>query len=326
MTKLKVNHNEIRSDGTVIPDRTKISDISTRILANVVRIIGHHVSRGFKYDIEIMSAKMAKFRKEMKNVLRMLANTKRAVELQHCYNFLKHKDIIVFMLTAQVAENVKKHFNKFVKEMEQKELAEFNKRFERRRTWRMNPTDRKQHKYITDKFRRLKRLVAEMTKAEKFNRITSFMDAEVYPTTEVREAVEFLKQHLLLPIILGRTVTASNGIQRKIAVVLAADTGEAGFMGRFVEEVAQHQLELFKDTRWIIVDDDSFFLWRWLFYTESDFKWESLRRTTSGIAAINYYVKNILMPRMLGVSIDDATLKSRQKEFYRLIKVATGEN
>jgi hypothetical protein len=295
-------------------DRELTPEFTMESMANMTRMLSVALSRGFVFDSQRMFNEMIVFREELKEALLWINDRETSTRLGELGEFFKSSQLADLLATAELSEQVSLSMRSYIDGLERTELADFATKTRHRAIHRLSRAEKAERDAIVLKYQSLRDLVREMTASYDFRRIIH------QGTREGRELLELVKTNILLPRLLGREPTAQSMqvIKERMAELIIQDRTPGGFAERFVGTIAQSQLNQQRDDKWRITV--------WLFYSDNDFDWTSLRRTTSGQRAMNYYMRNILMPKMLGQSLTRYQENLRFQEFQRYLRLAQSEN
>lgn len=198
--------------------------------------------------------------------------------------------------------------------MKEEELEKLFKEANCRFVSCLDADERRKRNAIIAKYDRLLQLSREMTASYDFRRIIS-------PESDNgKEIIEAIKENILMPQILGQSVSpaAERQVMSLVGQAILRDNTDGGFAERFVEEAAQFALDEEQNSRWGIT--------KFFFFDSKDFDWETLKKTESGERAISYYARFIMLPRFLGQEQSDYLKRTRLEQFRRLLTQAQGEN
>ena len=328
LRELKIEHDyDYDADISRLPAQKEIVShkLAMQSVASFVRELSSMMSNGFVFDPDRMKTELVIFKGELKNALRFINQQDEPVKLEELTEFFGESELSDHLILSGVSKNVYDQISDYLDIQMNRELVAFDNVIKSRnnsswnRFWGLRSSgtitedEMKQRNAIRKKYENLKDVTKKMTSSYDFRRI---INDDSY---EGRELVEFLKEHYLLPKMMGKPISPGkqNIINRKIADRVLADDTFGGFVESFVGEVAQHQLSLIKD--------DKYFFQLW-FHDSDDFDWEAIRKTKSGQEAISYYSSNILLPTMLNVNLTPYQLRVRSNKFKKLLNEAIGEN
>ncbi len=295
-------------------DRVVTPAMGIEALANMVVVVGSYISKGFIFDPDRMKTELVVFKSEFKNALHWLNNTSETVRIRDLERFFIDSKVADHLALAEISENVYTQFMNFVTEMEREDFEDFKRRTGYRAYANLSQAQKNDYHSLADKYRKLKRLVKQMTSSYDFRRIMRT------GSRRGEKLLDYIKTNYLLVQVLGDQVTST--VKRKIgfdvARLVVEDNTAGGFAEQFVKNVAQHSLNVQSNNKWSIT--------KWLFYDKGDFDWSALRRTTAGRKALTYYCEYILLPKMLNARLSRTVMRQRTENFESLLKEAQGQN
>lgn len=309
-------HGQHSSDlGNVVPsERTVNPDLGVTALTNFIQILGGYISRGFVYDEAAMRTELIVFQSELKAFLSWSSRNPEAISIREARDFFSESKLAEHLSMAVVSESTFLKFKQGLQAMEQDELGDFLRVKGCRFVSCLSAGDLQKYRDIEARYDRLENLLKEMTSSYDFRRI-------IRPeSNEGKEIISAIKDTYLMPKILGEEVSpqAEERIMELIGEAILRDNTDGGFAERFAHEAAQFALDKEADRRWGIT--------KWLFYDSKDFDWDTLKKTESGRKAVNYYARQIMLPRLLGKQLSDYYFDVRMDAFRRMITDAQGEN
>jgi len=303
--------------GSLIPgERLVTPDLGVTALTNFIEILGAFLDRGFIYDEESMRSELVIFQSELKSFLSWSLSSPENISIREARDFFSESKLAEHLALAVVSELSQNQFKVGIGNLKRDELAKFYQDAGCRDQTEscLSRYELRELNKITLKYEKLEALAKEMTSSYDFRRI-------IRPeSNEGEELISLIKETYLMPKILGQAVTAAaeEEMMKGIGDAIMRDNTDGGFAERFVEEVAQFELEKEKNKRWGITKS--------LFFDSGDFDWEHLRVTESGQKALQYYTRYILLPQYLGRHQSQTTLRIRSEQFRRLLTQAQGEN
>jgi hypothetical protein len=271
-------------------------------LSNFMKILGGYISDGFIYEKDKMKTELVIFREELKRALKWINSQARPIRIAELGDFFSESTFADHLAQAMVSEMVRDNFLSFIQEMEQNELRAS------RQGSGYTP------KEIEDKFIKLRTHTKTMTTYYDFSHI-------IRPkSTKGGRLLKLIKENHLLPKLIGDKVSSytKEKIKNDVANAILRDNTEGGFAELFVREIAQLELSKKKSSHWAIT--------RYIFYDSDDFDWDSIRKTVAGKKAIDYYGKQILLPKMLGKGLSTYEEGLRMKRFKSILDDAISEN
>jgi len=278
------------------------STLTLEALSNFMKILGGYISDGFIYDKDKMKTELVIFREELKTALKWVNNQQRPIRIAELGDFFTESTFADHLAQATISEMVRENFNDFLRDMEQNEL----------RASRQGSGH--SQKDIKAKFVKLRAHTKKMTEYYDFRHI-------IRPKSQKGgKLLTLIKENNLLPRLLGDEVSSytKEKINSDVANMILGDNTEGGFAELFVREVAQLELSKKKASHWGIT--------RFLFYDTGDFDWGTLRKTKAGKKAIDYYGRNILLPKMLGKDLSAYEEKLKMNRFREILDDAISEN
>jgi len=311
---LRGDEQGVLNSSTSPLDRVVTPAMGIEALANMVVVVGDYISKGFIFDPDRMKTELVVFKSEFKNALHWLNNTTETVRVRDLERFFVDSKVADHLALAEISENVYRQFMNFITEMERDDFNDFRRRTGNRTYAQLSQTQKNDYHSLGVKYRKLKRLVKQMTSSYDFRRIMRT------GSRRGEKLLEYIKTNYLLVQVLGDQVTAT--VKRKIsfdvARLVVEDNTEGGFAEQFVKNVAQHSLNVQSNNKWSIT--------KWLFYDKGDFNWSALRRTTAGRKALTYYCEYILLPKMLNARLSRTVMRQRTENFESLLREAQGQN
>lgn len=278
------------------------STLTLDALSNFMKILGNYVSDGFIYEKDKMKTELVIFREELKRALKWINAQARPIRIAELGDFFSESTFADHLAQAMVSEMVRDNFMSFLQDMEQDEL----------RSSRQGSGYTQSE--IKAKFKKLRTHTKSMTTYYDFSHI-------IRPkSTKGGRLLKLIKENHLLPKLIGDEVSSytKEKIKNDVATAILRDNTEGGFAELFVKEIAQLELSKKKSSHWAIT--------RFFFYDTDDFDWDAIRKTKAGKKAIEYYGKEILLPKMLGKSLTSYEEGLRMKRFKRILDDAISEN
>ncbi len=278
------------------------STLTLDALSNFMKILGGYITDGFIYDKDKMKTELVIFREELKTALKWVNNQQRPIRIAELGDFFTESTFADHLAQATISEMVRDNFNDFLRNMEQNEL----------RASRQGSGH--SQKDVKAKFVKLRAHTKKMTEYYDFRHI-------IRPKSQKGgRLLTLIKENNLLPRLLGDEVSSytKEKIKSDVANMILGDKTEGGFAELFVKEVAQLELSKKKASHWGIT--------RYLFYDTGDFNWNTLRETKAGKKAIDYYGRNILLPKMLGKDLTSYEEKLKMNRFREILDDAISEN
>lgn len=301
--------------GSLVPNERVITpELGLTALQNFIKVMGDYIARGFIFDKPAMRTELVVFQGEMKDFLEWYLANPREVKISEAREFFQESKLADHLAMAVVSEMVKLQFDDFLKTMKNEELESFYKRIDCRHVNCMSSAEKSEERGIKAKYVQLNSLSTRMTKSYDFRRIIrpQSQDGEKY--------VNYIKDNFLLVKILGYSPTnrVITEVKKRAGRFIIDDKTDGGFAERFVAQVAQHRLNVIEEDKWWIT--------KFLFYDSGDFNWRSIRNTDAGRTAIEYYGKNLLLPKVFGQRQTQYSINLHTKEFHRLLKRAQSEH
>lgn len=303
--------------GALIPgERLITAELGVTALTNFIQILGGFLDRGFIYDEETMRSELVIFQSELKGFLTWSLSSPENISIREARDFFSESKLAEHLALAVVSELAQNQFKTGIGNLKRDELAKFYQSAgcREQRESCLSRYEKRNLAKISTKYEKLEALAAEMTSSYDFRRI-------IRPeSSEGEELISLIKDTYLMPKILGQTVSAQaeERMMKGIGDAIIGDNTDGGFAERFVEEIAQFELEKEKNERWGIT--------KLLFFDSGDFDWEKLRVTDSGQKALQYYTRYIMLPQYLGRRQSETTNRIRLERFRRLLTDAQGEN
>lgn len=278
------------------------STLTLNALSNFMKILGTYITDGFIYEKDKMKTELVIFREELKTALKWVNNQERPIRIAELGDFFTESNLADHMAQAMVSEMVRDNFMSFLSDMEKNEL-----RSARQGSGHTQAA-------VKAKFKKLRAHTKKMTAYYDFSHV-------IRPKSiKGDRLLKLIKENYLLPKLIGDKVSSYSieKIHNDVASMILNDSTEGGFAELFVKEVAQLELSKKKDSHWGIT--------RFLFYDNGDFDWPSIRKTEAGKRAIDFYGRNILLPRMLGKKLSSYEENLRMKRFKGILDDAISEN
>lgn len=313
---IKINENKTMVDSNYsnIPtERVITPELGLTALQNFIGLMGSFIDKGFVFDKKAMITELVVFQSELKDFLKWYIKSIKSVTIKESQEFFKESKLADHIVLAVFSAKTKENFDRFTKKMKRDELNGFYKKADCYTPNCLSKDEKFEYNQILDKYSSLSDLIKEMTLSYDFRRI-------IRPQSKNGEDfLKLVKETHLLPTLLGLTVSshANHRIDEKIANFILDDNTAGGFSERFVEAFAQHELNSLSHNKWGIT--------KFLFYDDGDFDWTKIRSTKSGQAAIKYFGKNLLLPRIFNRTISSYSLKMRNQQFMKLLKKAQSE-
>ncbi|MFT6069706.1 MAG: hypothetical protein ACJAT2_001513 [Bacteriovoracaceae bacterium] len=278
------------------------STLTLDALSNFMKILGGYISDGFIYEKDKMKTELVIFREELKRALKWINGQARPIRIAELGDFFSESTFADHLAQAMVSEMVRDNFMSFIRDMELDELR----------------ASRQGSGYtqaeVKTKFRKLRGHTKTMTSYYDFSHI-------IRPkSTAGGRLLKLIKENHLLPKLIGDEVSSytREKIKNDVANAILRDNTVGGFAELFVREIAELELSKKKSSHWAIT--------RYFFYDSDDFDWDALRKTKAGKKAIEYYGKQILLPKMLGKSLTSYEEGLRMKRFKSILDDAISEN
>ncbi|MCP4914343.1 MAG: hypothetical protein GY909_14615 [Oligoflexia bacterium] len=313
--KLNENFEVGALGGSLVPNERVITpELGLTALQNFIKVMGDYIARGFIFDKPAMRTELVVFQGELKDFLEWYLANPRNVKISEAREFFQESKLADHLAMAVVSEMVKVQFDDFLKTMKNEELEAFYRRIDCRHRNCMSDAEVSEERGIKSKYILLNSLATEMTKSYDFRRI-------IRPQSQQGERfVNYIKDNFLLVKIIGYNPTnrVITEIKRMAGRFIIDDKTDGGFAERFVAQVAQHHLNVQEDNKWWIT--------KFLFYDSGDFNWRSIRNTEAGRTAIEYYGKNLLLPKVFGQRQSQYSINLHTKEFHRLLKRAQSQH
>lgn len=278
------------------------STLTLDALSNFMKILGGYISDGFIYDKDKMKTELVIFREELKRALKWVNNQERPIRLAELGDFFTESTFADHLSQAMISEMVRDNFMDFVRDMEQNEL-----RAARQGSGHSSSA-------IRSKFKKIREHVVKMTSYYDFRHI-------IRPKSiKGDRLLKMIKENYLLPTLIGDEVSTytKNKIKNDVANMILGDNTEGGFAELFVREVAQMELDKREKSHWGIT--------KFFFYDNDDFDWSALRKTDSGKKAMEYYGREVLLPKMLGKDLTTYEENLRMERFRKILNDAISEN
>lgn len=278
------------------------STLTLEALSNFIKILGGYISEGFVYEKDKMKTELVIFREELKRALKWINAQSRPIRIAELGDFFSESTFADHLAQAMVSEMVRDNFMSFLKDMEQNEL----------RSARQGSGY--SEKEIKAKFKKLRGHTKSMTTYYDFSHI-------IRPkSTQGGKLLKLIKENHLLPTLIGDEISSytREKIKNDVAKAILRDNTEGGFAELFVKEIAQLELSKKKASHWAIT--------RYIFYDSDDFDWDAIRKTKAGKKAIEYYGREVLLPKMLGRSLTTYEEGLRMKRFKKILDDAISEN
>lgn len=313
--EMRQRHDEHRfSLFTSLLDVPMTPELTMDSIAQSTRMISIALARGFVFDQQRLFNEAVIFREELKEALRWINQEETTLRLRELEAFFSSSQLADLLATAELSEQVHLSLKSTIDRMEQTEKMDFAQRTRNRAHHRLSRAERDEWDGIESRYNQLREIVRVMTTSYDFRRIIH------QGNQQGRQLLELVKENVLLPRLLGQepSAQAMELIQQQLAELIIADRTPGGFGERFVSVFAQAQLDEDKASRWGIT--------LYLFHNDSDFEWESLRETEAGQQAINYYLRQILLPQMMGRRLTRYEENLRFREFQRYVGRAQSQN
>lgn len=327
--------------GQIVPgQRTLDPELGITALTNFIQVLGDYISKGFVFDEQGMRTELIVFQSELKSFLRWSKGNPERISINEAMDFFKESKLAEHLALAAIAETTYDKFVVGIGTMKRDELEKLYDDANCRFMSCLNREEKEKHRRIIAKYDELLKLCKEMISDHDFRTLltrtnreenaarSDGLDLSAYDFRRIispesvqgEEIIESIKQNILMPKILGGTVSAAAETQvlRLVGEALLRDNTDGGFAERFVEQAAQFALTEEENNRWGIT--------KFFFFDKKDFDWETLKKTEAGERAINYYARFIMLPRFLGERQNDYLVNLRLQRFRELLTQAQKQN
>jgi hypothetical protein len=297
--------NPLPENATVTPS------LSIEALHNFVLLTSDLLSEGYVYNEKEMNVELFVFKEELRELLKYAKRNPEEFTVSTALEFFNETTIADHLALAIVNKRIKEKIQNYIRKMGKKAVNEFLERKGCEFTSCLDSDALKELRSIIGIFEKMQKVTKNQTKFYDFERI-------LFPNNATKDRLlEAIKKTYLLPKVMGTGVTehSKRNVDLKIATLIGADQTVGGFVDRFVEVIADYELQHLADERWGIT--------KAIFFDTGDFEWKSLRKTKAGREALNYYARTALIPSIIGQSHVE---KSFREEFLRLLDKAQSEN